>query len=47
MTGIKGINSSDECNITKLTKKYDPYSEHIQKAQKQDIKGTRAVPMEG
>jgi len=34
ITGVKGVNASDECNMSKLTKKYDPYSGNIPKANK-------------
>jgi len=37
--GIKGVNTSDECNMMKLNKKYDPYSHHIQKVHRKDKKG--------
>jgi hypothetical protein len=44
---MKGVNTNKECNMTKLTKKCDPYSDHIQKAHKQNKKGTRVLPVEG
>jgi hypothetical protein len=37
--GIKGVKTSDECNMTKLTKKYDSYSDHIRKAHRKEKKG--------
>jgi len=33
--------------MSKLTKKYDPYSDGIRKANKPNKNGGRAVPMEG
>jgi hypothetical protein len=47
ITGVKGVNTSDECNMSKLTKKYDPYSDEIRNANKPNKKGGTAVPMEG
>jgi hypothetical protein len=48
ITGVKGVKTSGDCNMSKLTKKFDPCSaDYIRKANKPNKKGGRAVPMEG